>query len=877
MQAIEDIQPVGFGSYQLLERLAMGGMAEVFLARPEGQERFVAIKRILPNIAADDDFIAMFIDEAKIAGQLTHPNITQILDIGKISNSYFISMEYVSGHDLRAVWDKSREQAELAGGDEVKGLPFGIACHIVKKLAEGLDHAHRKRDQKGRPLGIIHRDVSPQNVLISYEGDLKIIDFGIAKAANRIVKTQTGILKGKFAYMAPEQARGEPIDHRSDIFAIGVVLYELLTGERCFRGDTDFALLEKVRHVDITPPRELRPDLPRELDRIIMKALRKDAGERYAWASALAGDLDRFLSDQGVTTSREELGAFVRRSFRDDYAEEQRRLSILRRRGGTDRTERIDVDGVSSSSIIRGGAGAKNGGRRQESDEADPYDATAVGIAELETAIADPAPESAVLPIADSPVDTKKHKRRGSQLGSKQESPPTGDDLGTGSTRRRRRDGLAALHDEARRVADADPARDFAAEKTSEPASSTKAPSTAVGPTVQSFPDPPGTSSLSRRRRRDAVRPAPVPADSMHSADGQSSGLSLDQPARDLEPPPLSPSLAPERYEESGRRDGGTAEIQQVQQARVSNVVIVAACLLGALLGVGLGVGITMTSRAPPPDTLIVVTPRQSEVRSGDTVVCAQTPCAVHLGAGKHELLIQAPGAEAVTRTVEVGEGAAVLDVTLDRQAKGIRVESEPTGALVMLNGELLPEPTPLTLPPIMVGKSVRLTLTHDGFEQLTAMRIVEGDEVWRFDLPTPTTKWNITVTPDDALIDAGRYEGAGSLTLVAGRRPQEVKVSRPGCEEQTLTVAGNGKAAGDLKVDLRCRTFDTKLILETRGRPRQVRIDGVVLPRNVDLSGYVLPPGTWNVQIISRRGRRDNQTVETRRNEATTLVSRVR
>jgi eukaryotic-like serine/threonine-protein kinase len=220
VRSYETVQPVPFGSYQLVERLAMGGMAEVYLAKPDGAQRFVALKRILPNIAADDEFIAMFIDEAKIAGQLNHPNVAQIFDLGKINNSYFIAMEYVSGHDVRALWDRTRD----ADGGKT-ALPIGLACYIVKKICDGLDYAHRRRDSKGRPLGIIHRDVSPQNILVSYDGDLKIIDFGIAKAANRIVKTQTGILKGKFAYMAPEQARGEPTDHRADIFAIGVILY----------------------------------------------------------------------------------------------------------------------------------------------------------------------------------------------------------------------------------------------------------------------------------------------------------------------------------------------------------------------------------------------------------------------------------------------------------------------------------------------------------------------------------------------------------------------------------------------------------------------------------------------------------------------------
>lgn len=795
MLAVDAIPSVSFGGYQLLERLAMGGMAEVFLARPEGQERFVAVKRILPNVAADDDFIAMFIDEAKIAGQLTHPNIAQILDIGKIGNSYFIAMEYVSGHDLRALWDRVRE---TAAPGEPRGLPIPVACHIVKKLAEGLDHAHRKRDSKGRPLGIIHRDVSPQNVLISYDGDLKIIDFGIAKAANRIVRTQTGILKGKFAYMAPEQARGEPIDHRSDVFAIGVVLYELLTGERAFKGDTDFVLLEKVRRVDVVPARELRPDLPRELERIMMKALGREAGDRYAWASVLAGDLDRFMSEQGLTTSRDELGAFVRRHFRSEHAEEIRRLALFGRRSD-------DAVG-SGASVMRGGASARNAASRRMSREDASVETTEVGLAEQATAMA--AERATVNLVADPPADTRNLKRRRASQEGRRPEP-------------REPDG----HEPSSPI----------------PPSSSQALSTAVGPTVKSIETPPSTGS--HRRPRPVVSSEPPP----------------------LQPVPdevLAPAEEPPRPPADHVADDGWGDRQRAApRSGVSSGFVVAACLLGAVLGAGLGVGVMLALRSPPPDTLIVVTPRQTEVRRGDVVLCAQTPCAVHLGRGRHDLLLQAPGAEAITRTVEVGEGAAVLDVMIERVAKAVRIETEPAGALVTVDDVPLPTPTPVLLPPTVVGKAVRLTLARDGFDHLTVERVVEGDGTWRFELPTPTTSWTITATPPDAHVDAGRVEGMGEVTVVAGRRPLSVDVVRPGCESVRFQVAGTGRARAERHVALECRPLTSRLMITSSRKPSAVKIDGVGVGRGADLDGYLLPPGTWTV-TLSTRGRRDQTAV---------------
>ena len=862
MQSLDDIQPVTFGAYALLERLAMGGMAEVFLARTEAQERYVAIKRILPNIAADDDFIAMFIDEAKIAGQLTHPNIAQIVDIGKINSSYFIAMEYVSGQDLRALWDRVRESAvdDTAG---IRGLPIGLACHIIKKLAEGLDYAHRKRDPKGRALGIIHRDVSPQNVLISYEGDLKIIDFGIAKAANRIVKTQTGILKGKFAYMAPEQARGEPIDHRSDIFAIGVVLYELLSGERAFKGDTDFVLLEKVRRVDVMPLRELRPDLPRELERIVMKALSREAGDRYAWASALAGDIDRFLSDQGISTSREELGAFLRRSFRTEHAEEQRRLDLYRRKT-SDRTERIDTSG---SSVVRGGSSAKNARALPKSseEEADTA-ATQLGDLALQaTAVAEPPPVERPVrvdrrrsPVVDEdPADTRKSlsrpRRRQADLEvppdrSSSASPPAStrdnDNPPTGSNRRRRDAAVGAVVQAPDRANDG--------------------PSSLTSRRRERESQPPAESprltgdefiSLSSRRRRERDMPVAEPGTTTDTA----ASLSQMSAAFD-QPPPL---------------DGGDRE--RAVQHGASNVVVVVACLLGAVLGAGLGVGVSLASRASAPDTLIVVTPRQSEVRLGDVVICAQTPCAVHLGTGKHELLFQAPGADAVSRVVEVGEGPAVVDVVLDRTASALIIETTPAGATVILDDVLLPGSTPLTLPPLPVSKVVKLSVQKDGFEPLTAMRSVDGDDTWRFELPSPTTSTTITTVPADTAIRVGRSESTGKVVVNATRRGQDVAFTRPGCAGQTITVAGTGRASAEQVVTLECNDLVSAVAIVAAKKPSSVRIDGISLARGANLDRYPLPAGTWSVVVVSARGKREAFTVETHSGETTRVVTKGR
>ncbi len=321
-------QPVPFGKYLLLDRISVGGMAEVFKAKSygvEGFEKIIAIKRILPTMGEDRDFIKMFIDEAKIAGQLAHANICQIFELGRIDGSHFIAMEYIWGKDLLQIQNRLRKAKQQ--------MPVPMGCFAMAKILEGLDYAHRKRDAHGRPLEIVHRDCSPQNVLVSYEGEVKVIDFGIAKATSRNSRTMAGVLKGKFGYMSPEQVRGLPLDRRSDIFALGTMLYECLTGERLFMGETDFSTLEKVRNVDIQPPRAVNPAIPEAVERVILKALAKDVDDRYQWCSEMLADLQQYLMGQDVVFTAKTLSSWLKEIFQQEIDRERAQLEQYKRVG----------------------------------------------------------------------------------------------------------------------------------------------------------------------------------------------------------------------------------------------------------------------------------------------------------------------------------------------------------------------------------------------------------------------------------------------------------------------------------------------------------------------------------------------------------------
>lgn len=295
-----------FGQYQLENLIATGGMAEVYKARMQGVEGFqkiVAIKRILSHLTDNDEFVTMFIDEAKLAAQLQHPNIIHIYDLGKIDRSYYIAMEFIDGRDLRSILRTLEEQK--------RRLPVPLAVYIASRLAAALDYAHRKRDLQGSAMALVHRDVSPQNVLISFDGDIKLCDFGIAKAASKASHTRAGALKGKLQYMSPEQAWGKDLDHRSDIFSLGLVLYEMITGRKAFAGDSELSILEQVRSPRLVPPREVDPSIPVELDRIVMKSLHEDRDKRYQKAAELAAELEAVLQASKPVPGAAELGAFL--------------------------------------------------------------------------------------------------------------------------------------------------------------------------------------------------------------------------------------------------------------------------------------------------------------------------------------------------------------------------------------------------------------------------------------------------------------------------------------------------------------------------------------------------------------------------------------
>jgi serine/threonine protein kinase len=290
-----------FGPYQLLDRVAIGGMAEVFKAKRtgvEGFEKIVALKRILPHLSDNKEFLDMFVDEAKMVAGLAHPSIVQIYDLGRIEKSYYIAMEYVHGHDLRTIMRRARE----------KGLrmPLDLSLRVVSQVCAALEYAHRKKDERGRPMEIVHRDVSPQNILISFEGEVKLVDFGIAKAATKASNTDRGALRGKLLYMSPEQAWGRAIDRRSDVFSLGIVLYEMVTETKPFIGaGTEMTILELVRQCVITPAREINPRVPEALDRVIMKALAREPGERYQDAGQMQRGLERFLRERPPVTARD--------------------------------------------------------------------------------------------------------------------------------------------------------------------------------------------------------------------------------------------------------------------------------------------------------------------------------------------------------------------------------------------------------------------------------------------------------------------------------------------------------------------------------------------------------------------------------------------
>lgn len=318
---------VELGRYTLLRRIAAGGMAEVYSARIEGIEGFekkVAIKKILPQFSMNKRFIDMLVDEAKIAVTLTHPNIAQVYELGLEGETYYIVMEYVDGRPLNRLLQK----VDIGGTEK---LELEHAVHIVGEVAKGLHHAHIQKDARGNPLNIVHRDVSPQNILLSYAGQVKLIDFGIARAAGRVAHTSVGVIKGKLRYLAPEIAIGENPDARSDVYCCGIVLFELLTGEAMFAPRTDLEAIELASKAVVRSPRLSNPEVPTDLEDIVMKALRRERHERYSSAKDLYSDLRRFLNHHHPAYVGSELGDRMHQLFRAEMDEDRQLDEVAER------------------------------------------------------------------------------------------------------------------------------------------------------------------------------------------------------------------------------------------------------------------------------------------------------------------------------------------------------------------------------------------------------------------------------------------------------------------------------------------------------------------------------------------------------------------
>jgi serine/threonine protein kinase len=304
--AMNDNEPRKFGKYELLERIAVGGMAELFKAKVTaegGFEKLLVIKRILPHLSEDENLVSMFIDEARLAALLSHRNIVQIYDFGKENGTYYIAMEYLEGKDLKAIL----RRAEPA-------LPLQFALYITSRICAGLEHSHNLKDLKDAPLNLIHRDISPQNVFITYPGEVKILDFGIAKAASQSSFTRVGVLKGKVSYMSPEQASGKKIDKRSDIFSTGVLLYEMVSGLKTFEGDT-MEVLDRVRRADFEPLESIASGLPEEVYSIVRKALSKSIETRYQTCGEMLKAIEACLAQFSDRPGAGSLSSYVHDLF----------------------------------------------------------------------------------------------------------------------------------------------------------------------------------------------------------------------------------------------------------------------------------------------------------------------------------------------------------------------------------------------------------------------------------------------------------------------------------------------------------------------------------------------------------------------------------
>jgi serine/threonine protein kinase len=336
--------PKSLGRYQLVFMLGQGGMGEVHLAKLTGAagfEKLCIVKTILPQMQADPQFVERFHHEARVLVHLNHSNIAQVYDMGEVDGTLYMAIEYVPGVDLSRVMTRVRKSGSV--------MPIPIALYLAQQISEALGYAHRKTGPDGTPLGIVHRDVSPQNVMVSYEGEVKVIDFGLAKSAVRSQHTLPQTVMGKLGYMSPEQAQAKTVDYRSDLFSAGIVIWELLTGRPLYQGGTMGEMVAQMAFPNVPSPRTLRPEISATLEQIVMGSLQTDPAERYSRGDEFARALNELAVREGLTVGAEEVGNYVRAMCPEEFAAErklQSQLSIMRKKAVAPQAATQEIEGT---------------------------------------------------------------------------------------------------------------------------------------------------------------------------------------------------------------------------------------------------------------------------------------------------------------------------------------------------------------------------------------------------------------------------------------------------------------------------------------------------------------------------------------------------
>ncbi len=777
-------KPNQFGKYFLFDRVSTGGMAEIFRAKTvslEGTERIVAVKKMIDLLTADKELTSMFIDEAKLAVQLNHPGICQVVDWGKVGESYFIAMEYVLGQDLKSLFQRCKQQLP----DGTPTMPLAQSCFIVMKLCEALDYAHNKQDSLGNPLNVVHRDVSPQNVLVSYEGEIKLIDFGIAKqSATRETQTEAGVLKGKFAYMSPEQVKGELLDRRSDVFATGIVLYELLTGERLFPPDQELAVLDKIKNVEVLPPTAYNRKIPEELDRIVMKALAAKPEERYQTAMDLHADLQSFLYTSGEFFSRKDMAAWMKRVFRTEMEAEQNEVDAIRDTkvalptSGADSLQRARAT-LSMAALKADPGGGLRGSKETGSiqavkatgsikafapDGGAPSDWMSTNVKTVKTASSPPAaPRGQVQNIAEAAGlmrDVQRGGRPASASGSATKLKPVGksappvtevateedtavdgpmgagkiaeprfsdDSLATKAFPQQDRAAFEAEMEASRRangVVQARDAGDIETQQYKTVEEGGERDPLEGGPTVAV---PPG-----QRVPQTIEEIMEVSAPTMLEAANQA----VLEPQRSRAIPAVAP---PPPLNMPDSLDVGTRDAAP-QKPQGSNTA--ALLLLLLLLAIG-GGGAAYWFLLRPGTVVVMVNPdREFAVLVDGQPVSGMdsSPVILPLPPGTHAVSVQRTGYKSWTDAVTVQAGETIRVnaalAVLTQQTGGFTLVTEPAGAMVFLDGASLGQVTPMRVGSVAAGQhTIELRL---GARILTQTITVEAGKTVDFKVPLP-------------------------------------------------------------------------------------------------------------------------------------------